>query len=76
MDTQAKSEVERLLSSLVQGQDIAFIESQTGHLQKGVVDMAHPKFGLLWVLRELGERKLLDSAIHTFWPLVSVTVEN
>lgn len=69
MDAQAKGEVERLLTSLVQGQGIAFVESQGGHLQKGVVDMAFPKFGLLWVLGELGERKLLDGAIHTFWSL-------
>lgn len=69
MDAQTKTEVERLLSSLVQGQGIAFSESKGGHVQEGVVDLAFPKFGLLWILGQLGERKLLDSAIHMFWPL-------
>lgn len=53
--------------SLARGHRIAAIDHETGALWRGWVDMTFPEHGFVWVITDVGERKLLDIGVHTVW---------
>jgi hypothetical protein len=53
--------------SLARDHDIAVRDHQTGAFWRGRVDMPFPEHGFVWVITDLGERKLLSIALHTVW---------
>jgi hypothetical protein len=63
-----RCEIEVLLS-LAPGHRIAVSDHGTGEFWRGSVDVTFPEHGFIWVFTDLGERKLLDVAIHTIWRL-------
>lgn len=63
-------EIEVLLS-LAPGHLIA-VSDDAGQFWRGSVDATFPEHGFVWVFTDLGERKLLDIAVHTIWRLDSL----
>ena len=59
-------EIEVFLS-LARGHRIAVRDHETGALWYGRVDMTFPDHGFVWVITDVGERKLLDVGVHTIW---------
>lgn len=59
-------EIEIFLS-LARGHRIAARDHETGALWRGRVDMSFPDHGFVWVITDVGERKLLDIGVHTVW---------
>lgn len=59
-------EIEIFLS-LARGHRIAARDHETGALWRGWVDMPFPDHGFVWVITDVGERKLLDIGVHTVW---------
>jgi hypothetical protein len=59
-------EIEIFLS-LARGHRIAVRDHETGALWRGRVDMPFPDHGFVWVITDVGERKLLDIGVHTIW---------
>lgn len=59
-------EVESFLS-LSHGHRVTVRDHETGELWRGSVDLTFPEHGFVWVFTNLGERKLLDIAVHTVW---------
>jgi hypothetical protein len=59
-------EIEIFLS-LARGDRIAARDHETGALCCGRVDMTFPEHGFVWVITDVGERKLLDIGVHTIW---------
>lgn len=59
-------EIEVFLS-LARGDRIAVRDHETGALWRGRVDTPFPDHGFVWVITDLGERKLLDIGVHTIW---------
>lgn len=57
-------EIEIFLS-LAPGHCIAVRDHETGALWLGWVDMTFPENGFVWVITDVGERKLLDAGVHT-----------
>ena len=53
--------------SLALGHCIAVRDPETGALWTGRVDMTFPENGFVWVITDVGERKLLDIGVHTIW---------
>ncbi|MGO4807772.1 hypothetical protein AB4089_21925 [Arthrobacter sp. 2MCAF15] len=53
--------------SLARGHRIVVRDHETGALWGGRVDMTFPDHGFVWVITDVGERKLLDIAVHTVW---------
>lgn len=53
--------------SLARGHRIAVRDHETGALWCGLVDMTFPDHGFVWVITDVGERKLLDIGVHTVW---------
>ena len=53
--------------SLARGHRIIVRDHETGALWHGRVDMTFPEHGFVWVITDVGERKLLDIAVHTVW---------
>jgi hypothetical protein len=53
--------------SLARGRLIAVRDHETGALCRGLVDLTSPDRGFLWIITDCGERKLLDTAVHTLW---------
>ena len=54
-----------LLQGLAPGDKIEAHEPHTGHLWRGAIDIVIPEQGKLWIYAELGERKLIDTQVHT-----------
>jgi hypothetical protein len=46
---------------------MAVRDHETWELWCGWVDMTFPEQGLVWIIRDFGERKLLDISKHTVW---------
>ncbi|WP_156945015.1 hypothetical protein [Arthrobacter sp. I3] len=65
-DCPTRCEVEAFLS-LAPGHRIVFMDHETGVVRRGVVDVTYPERAFVWVVTDLGERKLLDIAVHTVW---------
>ena len=65
-DCPTRCEVQAFLS-LAPGHRIIFMDHETGVVQRGVVDAPFPERAFVWVVTDLGERKLLDIALHTVW---------
>ena len=65
-DSLTGCEVETFLS-LEPGHRIVALDHETGEVRRGWVDAPFPQHGFVWVFTELGERKLLDIALHTVW---------
>ncbi len=61
-------EIESFLS-LAPGHRIAVRDHETGALRRGWVDMTFPEHGFVWVMTDIGERKLLEIGVHTVWQL-------
>lgn len=59
-------EIEIFLS-LARCQHIAVRDHETGATWRGWVDTTFPDHGFVWVITEVGERKLLDIGGHTVW---------
>jgi hypothetical protein len=59
-------EIEIFLS-LARGHRIAVRDHETGALWGGRVDMTFPEHAFVWVITDVGERKLLDIGVHTVW---------
>lgn len=59
-------EIETFLS-MARGHRIAVRDHETGALWRGRVDMTFPDHGFVWVITDVGERKLLDINVHTVW---------
>lgn len=57
-------EIEVFLS-LSPGDPVAVRDHETGALWRGRVDMTFPDHGFVWVITDVGERKLLDIGVHT-----------
>ena len=53
--------------SLARGHHIAVRDHETGALWRGRVDLTFPDHGFVWVITDVGERKLLDIGVHTIW---------
>ena len=53
--------------SLARGHRITVRDHETGALWRGWVDMPFPEHGFVWVITDVGERKLLDIGVHTVW---------
>ena len=53
--------------SLAPGHLIAVRDHETGAVWGGWVDMTFPEHGFVWVITDVGERKLLDIGVHTIW---------
>lgn len=66
-DSLTRCEVEAFLL-LAPGHRVAALDHETGEIRRGSVDAVFPEHGLVWVVTDLGERKLLDIALHTVWP--------
>ena len=69
-DFLSRCEVEAFLF-LEPGHRVFVLVHETGEVWRGVVDLPFPERGLMWVVTDLGERKLLDIGLHTFWQLDS-----
>ncbi|WP_223988140.1 hypothetical protein [Arthrobacter sp. NicSoilB8] len=65
-DSLTTCEVEAFLL-LAPGHRIVALDHETGEVWRGSVDVPFPEHGLVWVVTDLGERKLLDIAMHTVW---------
>lgn len=52
---------------LAPGHRIVLLVHETGEVRRGWVDLPFPEHGFVWVVTDLGERKLLDIALHTVW---------
>lgn len=63
----SRCEIEVLLS-LAPGHRIA-VGDDIGHFWRATVDVTFPEYAFVWVFTDLGERKLIDIAIHTVWRL-------
>lgn len=59
-------EIEVFLS-LAGGHRIVSRDRETGVLWRGRVDMTFPEHGFVWIITDIGERKLLDIGVHTVW---------
>jgi hypothetical protein len=53
-----------LLMLLSPGKAITARDRRTGQLWQGTIEVIAPEQGRLWIHAELGERKLIDTAIH------------
>ena len=51
--------------SLTRGHRVAVRDRETGALLRGRVDMTFPEHGFVWVVTDVGERKLLDIGVLT-----------
>jgi hypothetical protein len=47
------------------GDPIQVTDKRTGQQWEGTVDIVAPEQGKLWMHAELGERKLIDTEVHT-----------
>lgn len=65
-DSLTRCEVEAFLL-LAPGHRIVALDHETGEVRRGWVDAPFPEHGFVWVVTDLGERKLLDIALHTVW---------
>lgn len=65
-DTLKRREAEAFLL-LEPGHRVVVLDHETGHVWHGSVDTPFPELGFVWVFAELGERKLVDIALHTVW---------
>lgn len=54
-----------LLLLLSPGDAIEARDKLTGHSWHGTVEIVAPGLGKLWMFAELGERKLIDTEVHT-----------
>lgn len=59
-------EVESFVS-LAPGHHVAFTDHETGEFRHGFVHLTFPDHPFVWVYTDVGERKMLDSEIHTIW---------
>jgi hypothetical protein len=57
----------KIFLSLEGGQHIAVRDHETGATWREWVDTTFPDHGLVWVITDVGERKLLDIDVHTVW---------
>ncbi|MDD1478739.1 hypothetical protein [Arthrobacter sp. H16F315] len=53
--------------SLVRGDRVVVRDHETGALWGGWIDMTFSDHGFIWVITDVGERKLLDIGVHTLW---------
>ncbi len=66
-DSLTTCEVESFLL-LAPGHRVVVIDHETGEVRRASVDAIFPEQGFVWVVTDLGERKLLDIALlHTVW---------
>ncbi|WP_248761091.1 hypothetical protein [Pseudarthrobacter sp. SSS035] len=65
-DSLTTCEVESFLL-LAPGHRVVVIGHETGEVRRASVDAIFPQQGFVWVVTDLGERKLLDIALHTVW---------
>jgi hypothetical protein len=65
-DSLTRCEVEAFLL-LAPGHRIMVLDHQTGEVRRGLVDATFPERGFVWAVTDLGERKLLDIALHSVW---------
>lgn len=65
-DSLTRCEVDAFLL-LAPGHPIILLVHETGEVRRGWVDVPFPEHGIVWVVTDLGERKLLDIALHTVW---------
>lgn len=63
--TRCESEIFLTLAS---GDRIAVKDHETGAFCLGQVDMTFPEHGFVWIITDLGERKLLDISVQSVWP--------
>lgn len=57
----------KIFLSLARGHRIALRDHETGELLSGWVDLTFPDHGFVWVITDIGERKLLSMGVHTVW---------
>jgi hypothetical protein len=69
-----RSDELELLLQLIPGDPVEAQDNQTGHRWCGTVDIVAPEQGKLWMFAELGERKLIDTQVHTIRKVTSRTV--
>ena len=65
-DSLTRCEVEAF-PFLAPGHRIVVLDHETGEIRRGSVDAVFPHHGFVSMLTDLGERKLLDIALHTVW---------
>lgn len=53
--------------SLAPGHRVAVRNHDAGALWRGWVDVTFPDQGFVWVITDVGERKLFDIRVHTVW---------
>lgn len=63
-DSLTRCEVESFLS-LARGHGVVVRDHETGERWHGSIDVIFPEQGFVWVLTDLGERKLFDTSVHT-----------
>lgn len=53
---------------LAPGHRVVVLDHDTGEVRHGAVDEPFPQHGFVWLVTDLGERKVFDIALHTIWP--------
>lgn len=66
-DSLTRCEIEIFLT-LASGDRVAVKDHETGAFCQGAVDMTFPEHGIVWIITDLGERKLLDISVQSVWP--------